>query len=217
MACDALNYNVIKAVAFDIGNVLLDWTPKPLLRQILLEHDLRLSEDGFDRLYREVLWPVNAACDAGATFVEEYTRHYANSHPELAGVFATIPERYIEMFAPIANGLAALDIAENAGLHVSIWSNMPGEVYPQIAAKYPRIDRIGVKVLSYAIRKVKPQREFYQYALDKMPVGISPNEVLFFDDRKDNIYGAREFGIQAVQVKPDVDLREELRSWIKGR
>ncbi len=45
----------------------------------------------------------------------------------------------------------------------------------------------------------KPAKEYYEFILDKMKSekGILPGEILFFDDRKDNVEQAKKLGINA--------------------
>jgi putative hydrolase of the HAD superfamily len=51
----------------------------------------------------------------------------------------------------------------------------------------------------------KPQKEFFEALMKKLP-GVKKEEVLFFDDRQENVESAKEFGFQAKLYKNIKDL-----------
>ena len=52
---------------------------------------------------------------------------------------------------------------------------------------------------SFAMGVAKPERAFFQRILDA--TGIPPGQILFVDDRADNVVGARQLGLLAEQVE----------------
>ncbi len=59
----------------------------------------------------------------------------------------------------------------------------------------------------------KPQREFWEISHNKMKTyigNLEKNEVLFLDDRKENIDSAREYGFSVVHIKEKNDLHQVL-------
>ena len=52
--------------------------------------------------------------------------------------------------------------------------------------------------LSYKMHKVKPEKEIFLEVIEKLMV--NPSDIIFFDDRINNIQVARECGIDAYQV-----------------
>lgn len=63
-------------------------------------------------------------------------------------------------------------------------------------------------VASAEIGKIKPNRDFYEYILNKF--SINPDELLFFDDSSYNVEGALKLGIKAIKVNKDTNLYEEV-------
>lgn len=55
---------------------------------------------------------------------------------------------------------------------------------------------------------MKPDREIYEILLEKY--SLKAEECLFFDDRMDNVEGAKKAGIQAIQVTSREMLNETL-------
>lgn len=58
---------------------------------------------------------------------------------------------------------------------------------------------------SYQMRLLKPDKAIYQSVLDD--IGLKPQEVFFLDDRADNCRSAREMGINVYEVTPGEDWR----------
>ena len=63
-------------------------------------------------------------------------------------------------------------------------------------------------VVSYQVHALKPDREIYEILLEKY--SLKAEECLFFDDRMDNVEGAKKAGIQAIQVTSREMLNETL-------
>jgi len=62
--------------------------------------------------------------------------------------------------------------------------------------------------LSYELRASKPERAFYEAALAL--AGFTPREILFLDDRPENIAGALALDITAIRVENELQIRTAL-------
>ncbi len=51
---------------------------------------------------------------------------------------------------------------------------------------------------------MKPAPEFYRYVIQR--IGLPPQEILFIDDNKANVDGARAVGMDARLYNPGTDL-----------
>ena len=58
--------------------------------------------------------------------------------------------------------------------------------------------------ISSDLKLMKPAPEFYRYAIEK--IGLPPQEILFIDDNKANVDGARALGLDARLYNPGTDL-----------
>ena len=63
-------------------------------------------------------------------------------------------------------------------------------------------------VISADIHKVKPDKDFYEYLLDKYQ--IKPSELLFLDDNLENVNSANNLGINTIYVNKDIDINKEI-------
>lgn len=78
--------------------------------------------------------------------------------------------------------------------------------------KYLDIDNLDDSIISAEINRIKPNKDFYQYILDKY--NIEPNELLFLDDNIDNVNGAKELGINTIKVDRNTNILEEINNYI---
>ena len=58
--------------------------------------------------------------------------------------------------------------------------------------------------ISSDLKMMKPAPEFYRYVIQR--IGLPPQEILFIDDNKANVDGARAVGLDARLYNPGTDL-----------
>jgi putative hydrolase of the HAD superfamily len=74
-----------------------------------------------------------------------------------------------------------------------------------------RTDRLFRKIfLSFKTGLLKPDSEAFLNVIESL--GCAPGDIAFFDDNPDNVRGALETGINAIEVKGFEDMREIIRS-----
>ena len=71
------------------------------------------------------------------------------------------------------------------------------------------IENIDDIIISAKINKIKPNKDFYEYILDKY--NIKNNELLFIDDNIKNINAAASMNINTIKVNKDTDILEKLK------
>lgn len=75
------------------------------------------------------------------------------------------------------------------------------------------IKNIDDIIISATINKVKPNKEFYEYILDKY--NIKNNELLFIDDNIENIKSAESININVIKVNKDTDILESIKKYME--
>ena len=66
-----------------------------------------------------------------------------------------------------------------------------------------REDYFDGMVTSFEARACKPDSRIFSSVVENL--GIEPSETLFLDDSRVNVEAARDFGFQAVEVKPGTE------------
>ncbi|MGB0096752.1 MAG: HAD-IA family hydrolase [Solirubrobacteraceae bacterium] len=103
--------------------------------------------------------------------------------------------------------LALLSSADRRGIRLALLSNAPHELAAAVRAN-PAL--AGFEHLSFSaeLGVIKPDRGAYIAVLGAL--NARPDEVLFIDDRPENVRGAIEAGLRAVQFSSAERLRLEL-------
>jgi len=83
-----------------------------------------------------------------------------------------------------------------AGYRLALLSNMPAEV-AEVLVNLPVVTRFEHCVFSCYLGLLKPAPECYRAVLAML--GASPADVVFLDDKPDNVAGAQALGIRGVQ------------------
>jgi len=179
-----------KAVIFDIGNVLIEWQPQRLYRELI-------PDDGARRAFFETADPeaMNDEVDRGAPFRETVYDH-AEKFPQYRELIRAWHDRWLDMASPSIPGsweiLRALK-AEN--IPVFALSNFGIESFAYAETIYPVLAEFDRRFISGHMGLIKPDPQIY--AELEAATGLNGAELTFFDDREDNIEAARGFGWQA--------------------
>jgi putative hydrolase of the HAD superfamily len=100
------------------------------------------------------------------------------------------------------------------GIRLAVLSNMPLEVSRYLLAHRSWLSRFNPLIFSCDVRSVKPEVPIYRHCLNAL--GVPPEEILFLDDKPENVRAAGRLGIQALvfenleQVLAEVEQRFDL-------
>lgn len=178
----------IKAVIFDIGNVLIEWHPERF-------YDSVIGADRRKEMFTAVdLHEMNNRVDLGGAF-RETIYDMAESHPEYRAEIRMWHDRWIEMAAPVIDHSVALLRALRAkGVPVYALTNFGVESFAYAETHYAFLAEFDRRYISGHMKRVKPDPEIY--AMVEEDCGLSPESLLFADDRAENIAAAEVRGWQ---------------------
>lgn len=180
-----------KSVVFDVGNVLLSWDPHAILREHLPAaadhgHFLRnvFSHEDWVDLDRGTLDEE----DAILRFVAR-----SGASPELV---RRVVHASKTSLTPMAESLALLEELRRTGeTKLYVLSNMSHTTWEYLAPRHEFWKGFDGLVISAQIRMVKPDPAIYRHLLATF--SLDPAQTVFFDDRPDNVAGARAESIRA--------------------
>ncbi|WP_298327910.1 HAD family phosphatase [Asticcacaulis sp.] len=180
---------MVKAVLFDVANVIIPWDPHNLFNHLIAEPSER---DHF--LNAVITRPWHERHDAGITFADNRIELMSN-YPEHQAHIVAWGDRFLEMFAPPISGTVGLIERLNAE-QVPLFglTNMPLEVWDGVRAMSPVFDLFADVIVSGQEGVIKPSREIFEIALDRM--AQTPDQVLFVDDTAVNIEAAHNLGFK---------------------
>ncbi|KUP93001.1 HAD family hydrolase [Tritonibacter horizontis] len=178
----------ITAVVFDIGRVLIEWEPERF-------YDSLIGETRRKALFEEVdLHGTNLNVDRGDPFRDSIYA-LADKHPDWAGEIRHWHDSWIKMASPeIPHSVRLLRALRTKGIPVYALSNFGAETFVIAQTVYPFLREFDQAFVSAHLRAIKPDAEIY--AELEAGTGRRPEELLFTDDRPENITAAAIRGWQ---------------------
>ena len=194
----------VRAVIFDIGNVLFTWHPR-FLYERLIGDDQTLAAFLDDVLTLEWHFQHDEGRDFADTSAELIARH-----PQHAALIAAWQPRFNESVGGPVPGMHDLvtDL-DSAGVPLFAITNFSHEFWPPFRAEWPQLfDRFRDVVVSGDEELVKPDAAIYHLALTRF--GLEPHQAVFIDDNEANVAGAEALGIRSIHFTDAESTRREL-------
>ena len=194
----------IRAVVFDIGNVLYDWDPRFLYERLIPRGE------ALDAFLRDVVtreWHFQH--DEGRPFAET-SAELAMLHPQHGALIAAWGECFLDSIpGPMPDMPALVDELGAADVPLYAITNFSGEFFPAFRAREAAMfDRFRDIVVSGDEKIVKPHAPLYRLALDRF--GLAADEAVFVDDNTANVAGAEAVGLTALVFTDAATLRAQL-------
>jgi 2-haloacid dehalogenase len=192
----------VRAVAFDLGNVMIYWDPRLLYRKLLpSEHEV----EHFLGTVCTSEW--NHRLDAGLPLAEGIAERIAR-FPEHERLIRAYGERFGEMMLPMPASIALLEDLKARGVPLFALSNWNADTFERTRALFPFLDRFDGLVISGAVGLAKPDPRIYRHLLTLS--ALEAEEILFVDDRPNNVEAGRALGIPCHLFEGPTALRREL-------
>ncbi len=186
------NHQEIDAVIFDLGNVLLDYSPARFLHEVGIPENLhkRIS----DTLFND--YEVWSKLDAGLLDNAGITEQAVQREPELHQEIHHYMNNWASYFKAIPENVETMYRIKETGTGVYVLSNFSGETFEIMKEHNAFLSDFDGMILSYEHNLIKPQPEIYQLLLDTYP--INPKRAVFIDDLLENVEAARKAGLLAI-------------------
>ncbi|HPH96255.1 MAG TPA: HAD family phosphatase [Anaerolineaceae bacterium] len=193
------------AIVFDLGGVLMDWSP-----YYLYCDKLGLDRQTVDHFLKTVDFSGwNREQDRGRTFAEA-TSELSARFPEFRELIVAYDEHYLDSLSgPILPVVAILEKLKSAGYPLYALSNWPAEKFALVRRQYAFFNWFDGIIISGEVRLIKPDRAIYELTLKR--IGRPAPECLFIDDHAPNIQAARALGFQTIQFQSPAQLESELQ------
>jgi putative hydrolase of the HAD superfamily len=197
----------IKAVVFDYGHVIT-------LPQDLKTRDRLAERAGVEKeKFWSLLWALRPEYDRGAVTAREYYKKV------LSRFDVSMDDKGLDEMVEIdseswkhinPDTVALMEDVKNAGYILGIFSNMPYEFFFFFWEALPVFSLPQIGLFSCEVNLVKPEEAIYRKLLSL--ANVEGGELVFFDDKLENIEGARVLGIEAFLWKDPGNARRELLS-----
>jgi putative hydrolase of the HAD superfamily len=205
----------ISAVLFDYGMVLSNVPEDLAWRQ--LERVLDAEREAFQAAY----WKYRDAYDRGALSAQMYWETVARDleKPIDADVLHALIDADTNVWTQ--PNVAMMEWAASlnrAGIKTGILSNIGDAMEAGVLGRFPALAKFTHHTFSHRLGIAKPDAAIYRHAVEGL--GVPVGEILFIDDRQENILAARAAGMVAVQYAGHGGFVEEMRrlglDWLLG-
>ncbi len=178
----------IDAVIFDIGNVLIEWQPENF-------YDRTVGEARRKAFFADTdIHAHHAEIDAGASLpamIDSLVPRY----PEYEAELRMWNDNWNDLAAPaIPHSVHLLDTLVDKGVTVFTLTNFGHDNFPLSQQVYPFLNRFAREYVSGRLKLIKPDPAIYAHV--ETDCGITPERLLFADDRPENIDAAAARGWQ---------------------
>lgn len=187
----------MQAVLFDYGLVLTG--PAHPLAWERMKQLLHANEEDFHAAY----WRYRLDYDSGALSGDTYWSHIAHDlqqpdrqqPPALVhSLIQADTDLWTQPNQPMIDWAASL---QNANIFTGILSNLGDSMEAGVRERCPWLHAFNHLTFSHRLRTTKPDPTVYAHAANGL--GVEPGEILFIDDREDNVAGALAAGMQAIR------------------
>jgi putative hydrolase of the HAD superfamily len=196
---------MIKAIVFDYGKVI-SFPPDPKVMEQLAS--LAGVEAG---IFESCLWELRKEYDRGTVSAREY-------YGEILSRFnLTLDEKTIETMIELdwkswknlnPGTVKLMEDVKAAGFLLGILSNMPHDFLAFARKTFPLFGLPDVSLFSCEVNLIKPEAAIYQKLLSLLK--CPAEEVVFFDDTRNNVESAAALGIHAFLWRDPETARRDL-------
>lgn len=194
---------MIKNIIFDVGDVLLGYRWKDMLRDYGMEDSE--AEIVGNLMFNDELWHT---LDLGIKTDEEVIKEYKKKYPKYSEVIEWFISHGEYMHVQRPDVWYRVHLLKEKGYKIYLLSNYSKNLFDKHTRGATFLDEIDGKVVSYEINVAKPNKKIYIYLLEKY--NLNPEECIFYDDRIENINAAQELGIKSIQVVSKEKLIEDI-------
>ena len=199
----------IRGIIFDLGGVIITENvtsdfyayvaktlniPQKKLKNVMAEEVQLLSrgEEADIEFWKRVCKLLGVDCPANNVLSQLFTKTYGIN---------VVVDRDMEKFIQKLFNKYKLGLLSNTI-----------EVHANVFKKFDVLKYFNPVILSFEVGLIKPYREIYELAIEKML--LHANELLFIDDREENIKGAKEAGIKGILYKNFEQFKKELSKYM---
>ena len=197
----------IQAVLFDYG-VVLSGSPNPAAWARMLAIT-GLPEAEFHPAYWAPRHDYDRGVHTGSGYWLAAGRHAGLelSEAQIADLIEADNAMWTQVNQPMVDWALRL---QSAGTPTGVLSNLGDAMTAGVLARQPWLSGFDYLLWSHALKLAKPEPEIYRHASEGL--GFPPEQILFIDDRQDNVSGGRAAGMTVILYTTQPNFEAELES-----
>lgn len=188
--CRAMPWDEVDAVVFDVGNVLLAFSPEGMLRE-LFPQDEALRRKLMFKMFRSPYWVM---LDRGTLAGQAAEDAMTGFDEELRAAVRLVLRRRYELTEVVPEGLELLHACKARGKKSYVLSNYSADAFRHALELHDFFRLFDGMVVSGEEDLVKPDPAIYRVIESRY--GLTPARTLFVDDNPSNVEAALSAGWQ---------------------
>ncbi|MBQ4836603.1 HAD family hydrolase [Pseudoalteromonas luteoviolacea] len=186
--------NRIKNVVFDIGNVVVRWSPVDIIR--LTFPDAKESNALAQSVFHSEIWlDLNKGLTTEQETKQQYQQVLGFSQQDTERLFHYTKQSLILLYQSVE----LIKRVKQAGYGVYTLTDNVHEIVAYLKDTYDFWDLFDGEIVSADLGVLKPQPEIYHALLEQYQ--LAANETVFLDDMPHNVAGAKAVGMAAIQFE----------------
>lgn len=196
----------IKNVIFDIGNVIVRWSPVEIIRLTFGESEQ--PEICAKSIFQSEIWSeLNKGLISEHEAQIRFQDELGFSEESMIQLFYYIKRTQILLFGSIE----LLTRVKNAGYKVYALTDNVTEIVDYLKSTYDFWHLFNGTIVSSEVRCLKPNSEIFVHLLEQYELNAS--ESVFIDDMLYNVQGAELLGFSGIEFKNSVQCEQELQKF----
>lgn len=195
----------IENVVFDVGNVIVRWSPPEIARLAFGEE--KFCESLVRSIFKSQTWmDLNIGVITETEAKEQYQLNLGLSELECQRLFYYVKQTQILLFGSVD----LIKRVKAAGYGVYALTDNVREVVDYLKTTYDFWPLFEGATISAQVGCLKPQSAIYQALLAQN--GLSAESTVFIDDMPNNVRGAQAVGISAIQFENAAQCEQALKA-----
>ena len=194
-------------VIFDLGKVLLDFDFAIAAKE-LARYSPQEEEQILESINQSPLLHTFERGDwSEAQFFQKLSVEC-----RLEASLEELKKGFAEIFTPVPSMVEFMESLKERGIPVMVFSNTNVTAVDYIRAAFPFFECFDAYCLSYEHGCMKPDTTLYGVA--QLMTRCTPGNLLFLDDRAENVHAARQMGWNAIHHQAPEDSIEGVNQWL---
>lgn len=209
--------NKIKAIAFDVGGVILENGFEKLYYELKKHLSENFTYNYFDEIF--VQRPEAVSLRSGFLPIDKYWKYVSKEieqehNVNILNIYTSIEltNMLIKGFKVNKQVVTLMKTLKDEKYKIIIMSNDFKEKEECFRKKFEYYDYVDTKIFSYQIGESKPSKAFFFKTLKFTK--LKPNEIIFIDDRLENIEASKALGFQSIHFNIKNNLESEVRKFL---
>jgi len=194
---------MIKVIVFDLGAVVIDFDHTIILKK-LSEISLKTAEEMYAHIVKS---RIEQLYDTGKISSQEFYNAVIN-FLNIDISFENFSKIWNEIFFEKPEMNHFIESIDSKKYKKFILSNTNELHFEYCMKNYPIIKKFDKYFLSYKIGMIKPNLDIYEHLIKNS--SCKPEEIIFIDDKKENVSAASQLGIKTIHYTDHSAFIEEI-------